>query len=84
MSRHEITNDKGTWAFGWDQPLLSFYLQLYDGDVEPDDNPVIWLGATQRTRMYEVDTLVRNARTNGLDIPYSMQVTLYGDKDDGR
>jgi hypothetical protein len=34
--------------------------------------------------MYEVDTLVRNARTNGLDIPYSMQVTLYGDKDDGR
>jgi hypothetical protein len=39
MSRHEITNDKGTWAFGWDQPLLSFYLQLYDGDVEPDDNP---------------------------------------------
>jgi len=84
VSRHEITNDKGTWAFGWDQPLMSFYLQLYDGDVEPDANPIIWLGARTETRMYEVETLVRNARTNGLVIPPAMQRTLYGDKDDGR
>jgi hypothetical protein len=84
MSRHEITNDKGTWAFGWDQPLMSFYLQLYDGDVEPDENPVIWIGATSETRMYEVEDLTRFARRNGLDIPQSMQTTLYDDKDNGR
>jgi hypothetical protein len=83
MSRHEITNDKGRWVFGWDQPLMSFFLHLHDGDVPEDENPVIWLGATADTTMYEVEDLVRAARKNGLAIPYSMQVTLYGDKDDG-
>jgi hypothetical protein len=84
MSRHTITNDRGTWAFGWDQPLMSFYLQLYDGDLPEDYQPVIWLGATADTQMYEVEDLVAKARKSGLDIPYEMQVTLYGDKDDGR
>lgn len=84
MSRHKIENEKGEWFFGWDQPLMSFYLQLYEPNVEEDDNPTIWLGATVQTRMYEVDTLVRNAATRGLVIPHDMQVTLYGDKDDGK
>lgn len=84
MSRHEIVNEKGTWAFGWDQPLMTFFLQLHDDDRDEEDNPVIWLGARKETIMYEVDDLVRAARRNGLDIPYSTQVTLYGDKDDGR
>jgi hypothetical protein len=83
MSRHELTTSKGLWAFGWDQPLQSFYLQLYDGDVEPDENPVIWLGATPETEMYEVEDLARAAQRNGLIIPHDMRVTLYGDKDDG-
>jgi hypothetical protein len=83
MSRHEIVNDKGKWVFGWDQPLLTFYLQLHDGDVEPDENPVIWLG-TQPRAIYEVEELVADAGRNGLDIPHSMRVTLYGDKDDGK
>lgn len=83
MSRHEITNEKGTWAFGWDQPLRSFFLQLYV-EGEPDDSPVIWLGATHHTRMYEVETLVANARANGLVITPDMQVILYGDKDESR
>jgi hypothetical protein len=84
MSRHEITNDKGKWVIGWDHPLLTFFLQLYDGDVDEDDNPVIWLGATKETRMYEVDHLVGVARANGLVITPDMQVILYGDKDEGR
>jgi hypothetical protein len=84
MSRHLLTNEKGEWAVGWDQPLQSFYLQLYDENLPEDDNPVIWAGATRESRMYEVDDLVRVARRNGLAIPYSLQVTLYGDKDDGK
>ena len=83
MSRHTIVNDRGEWCFGWDQALMTFYLQLYDGDVEPDENPVIWIGATPHTRTHEVSDLVIVARRNGLNIPQAMQTTLYGDKDDG-
>jgi hypothetical protein len=82
MSRHEIANDKGQWVFGWDQPMLTFFLQLHKPDLD-EGNPVIWLG-TSLHEIYEVDDLVRKARKNGLEIPYSDQVTLYGDKDEGR
>ncbi len=83
MSRHEITNDKGTWIFGWDQPLMTFFLQLRDGDLPEEENPVIWLG-TEPRQIYEVTDLVADAGRNGLVIDQQMQATLYADKDDGR
>lgn len=86
MSRYEITNGKGKWAFGWDHPLLTFFLHLHDLELEvsdPDANPVIWIGSSP-CEIYEVDELVRRAAREGLDIPYEMRVKLYGDKDDGR
>jgi hypothetical protein len=86
MSRYEITNDKGKWEFGWDPPLLTFFLQLSDPELEksdPDANPVIWEGS-RPCEIYEVDDLVRRARREGLDIPHGTQVALYGDKDEGR
>ncbi len=83
MSRHEIKNEVGLFAFGWDQPLQSFYLQMYDNRLPEDDNPVIWLGATTNTRMYNVDTLVYTAKKSGLQIDYSMQIRLYREKDGG-
>lgn len=84
MSRHEINNEFGTWVFGWDQPLQSFFLQLYKEDIPEDDNPVIWLGATPRTVMHDVDDLYNFARINGLNITPAMQSTLYADKDYNR
>jgi hypothetical protein len=84
VSRHEIENQFGKWVFGWDQPLQTFFLQLYKKDIPEEDNPIIWLGATAQTVMYDVDDLVKKARVSGLDIPYGMRVTLYGDKDEGR
>lgn len=83
MSRHEIKNEVGRAAFGWDNMLQSFYLQMYNDNLPEDDNPVIWLGATDQTRMYEVEDLVRIAKKNGLEIAYPIQVKLYGEKDDG-
>lgn len=73
------------WVFGWDQPLMSFYLQKHDAFIENlDDNPVLWLGATADTTMYEVEDLVREAAKAGLTIDHETQVELYGEKDDGR
>lgn len=72
------------WVFGWDHPLQSFYLQKHDGLVEDEDaNPVLWLGATFDTKMYEVEDLVRVAKKHGLIIDQTTQSKLYLEKDDG-
>lgn len=88
MSQHIITNEKGKFVFGWDQPLQSFYLQKHDLTIseedEGDPDPIVArLGASADTQMYEVEDLVRAAQKLGLDISYSTQVKLYGEKDDG-
>jgi len=73
------------FVFGWDQPLQSFFFQVHDGFIaDEDSNPIIWVGATQDTKMYEVEDLVREAQKHGLVIDHATQVKLYGEKDDGR
>ena len=85
MSRHEIERDEKRYVFGWDQMLLSFYLQVHDltKGEDDDDRIPVWLGATKETIMYETDDLVRVAQRYGLHIDHAMQVKLYGEKDDG-
>jgi hypothetical protein len=83
MSRHIVEQDEKRYVFGWDQPLMSFFLQVHDLIREEDDQVVIWLGATADTIMYEVEDLVRAAAKHGLLIEHPMRVTLYGEKDDG-
>jgi hypothetical protein len=87
MSQHVVQQEKKLYAFGWDQPLMSFYLQVHDTTRPPDDEEKprieVWLGATPDTRMYEVEDLVKTAQKHGLVIDHSTQVKLYGEKDDG-
>ena len=87
MSRHIVTQDKENkkFVFGWDQHLMSFYLQIHDLTLDEDDDDRVQfvLGSTVDTIFYEVDTFVIAAKRYGLDIPYKAQVTLYGEKDDG-
>ena len=85
MSRHVVVNKKGSmkWVFGWDQPLRSFYLQVHDLGLDPDENPIVWLGATPKTEMYEVEHLIQAAMENGLAIDHSYRPVLYQEKDDG-
>lgn len=79
MSRHQEVVDGKTYVFGWDQPLLTFYLQVHDPKLPEDENPIVWLND-----LYEVDELVQSARRQGLTIPAKMQATLFGEKDEGR
>jgi len=83
MSQYTIRNKKGRWVVGWDRPLNSFFLQLHVKNVEPDDNPVIWLGADAETTMREIGDLVYTAKDKGLTINPKMMRTLQKDKEDG-
>jgi DNA polymerase III psi subunit len=83
MSQHVVVGDGEKWVFGWDQPLMSFYLEHHKLHLPEDEQIVAWLGATKDTIMYEVSDLVHAAAKTGLQIDHSMRVQLYGEKDDG-
>lgn len=84
MSRHIVDDGRFEFVFGWDQMLMTFYLQKHDPSIpEEDDQIVVWLPLPSDRRLYEVEDLVREARKNGLNIDSVMQTRLYADKDDG-
>jgi hypothetical protein len=83
VSQHIVYREEKKYVFGWDQPLMSFYLQVHDMIREDDDQITVWLDASMDTKMQEVEGLVRAAITHGLLIDHSMQVKLYGEKDEG-
>lgn len=85
MSRHIVKQEEKKYVFGWDWPLMSFYLQVHDLiRADREANPVVWLGATADTQMHEVEHLVQAAAQHGLNIDHSTQAELYKDKDYGR
>jgi copper oxidase (laccase) domain-containing protein len=83
MSRHIVVQEEKKYVFGWDQPLMSFYLQVHDTTRAEDDQIIVWLGATANTKMYEVEDLVHAAHKHGLWLSHEARVALYGEKDDG-
>ncbi len=83
MSRHKIETEKYTWVVGWDQPLMTFFIQRFPSG-KSDGTADIWLGGDPKTQMYEVEELVREAAKCCLTIDHSLRVKLYGDRDDGR
>jgi hypothetical protein len=79
-----VRQEDKRFVFGWDQPLMSFYLQVHDTTIENKDDQIVFrAGATPETEMYEVEQLVQVASEHGLEIDPAMQSQLYGEKDDG-
>lgn len=84
VSQHIVEEGRFKYIFGWDQPLMSFYLQVHDSEIiDPENNPVHWYGATASTQMYEVEELCRSAQVFGLHIDHEMRTKLYAEKGDG-
>ena len=84
MSQHIVEAGRFKYVFGWDQALMSFFLQVHDSEIiDPDNNPVHWVGADPQTKMYEVEELCRAADIHGLYISHDIRVQLYAEKDDG-
>jgi hypothetical protein len=83
VSQHIVVQENKKFVFGWDQPLMSFFLQVRDMTLMEEERLVVWAGASKDTQMYEVDDLVVMARRYGLEIPYETLVKLYREKDEG-
>lgn len=85
MSRHQIpARDPNHEVFvGWDHPMQTFFVQVYDKRLkDTDDELIVWRGTKLRD-LYEVDD-VRRVVGRYAELTADMGSTLYGDKDDGR
>lgn len=82
VSQHIRETETVKYVFGWDQPLTSFYLQVFDTTLEEKDNPVIWL-APPLNFLYDVEDLVRAAIPHGLLLTNEERVKLREEKGAG-
>src|SRR6266852_5450738 len=90
MSRHEIPakNPAHQVFVGWDHPLLTFFVQVYDrvkldNDEGKEFDPIVfWKGARPR-ELYEVEDLARVVNRFA-HLTADMRSKLYGDKDEGK
>lgn len=85
MSRHEIPalDANHEVVVGWDHPLLTYFVQVYDKRKKGTDNELIrWWGTSLR-ELYEISDVHRVIR-NHAELSPDMASTLYGDKDEGR
>jgi hypothetical protein len=85
MSRHEIAaKDPNHQVFvGWDHPMQTFFVQVYDRSKAGTDAELINWRGTRLREIYEVDN-VRSAVGRFAELTADMASTLYGDKDEGR
>lgn len=88
MSRYEIEGRQpGTKVFvGWDHPLLTYFVQVYDEPSEQEgpeqEGPRVWLGASLR-EIYDLTDLKRAIRPHA-DLSLELGAVLYRDRDEGR
>lgn len=84
MSQHVVITENRKFVFGWDQPLMSFYLQVHDPSRAEDEEIIARFGDSSETQMYEIEELTTVALQFGLQIDHPTRVELYGERDDGR
>jgi hypothetical protein len=85
VSRYEIParNPAHQVFVGWDPPLQTMFLQVYDARRGEEENPVVWIGADRPRQLYDIEDL-RRALAPHADLPHDIAVALYGDRDEGR
>ena len=84
MSQHVIMEENKKFVFGWDQPLMSFFLQVHNLTLDEDDEEcILFVAGTPPNVVYDVEDLVNRARRYGCHIPYQTQIELYREQDDG-
>ena len=76
MSRHDFQNGDIRLSIGWDAPLASFFLQIWTGDgQDEDEQPSIWLGAFYG-EVRAPDPLIVIARRHIPDLPTTLHRQL--------
>lgn len=84
MSRHAVQakNANHEVVVGWDHPLLTYFMIVYDKRKKGDDRVVAWKGTNLR-ELYEIADLRRLLHPYA-ELPMETATMLYGDKDEGR
>jgi len=85
MSRHEIpAKDQNHQVFvGWDHPLMTFFVQVYDRRKAGTDDELIFWKGTKPREFYEVEHVGRVVGRYA-ELTANMGSQLYSDKDKGR
>ena len=83
MSRYEIEGRKpGTKvAVGWDPPMQTYFVQVYDS-ASDEEGPTVWLGGMLR-ELYELEVLERAIRPHA-ELPLELRSALCLDRDEDR
>jgi hypothetical protein len=80
MSRHDFQNGTARVSIGWDAPLASFFLQVWTGDEQDEDEgPAVWLGASYG-EVRTPDPLIGIARRHVPDLPATLHRQLIIDQ----
>lgn len=85
MSRHTLVGKDHNHevVVGWDRPLESFFVQVYDkSKAGTDGELIVWKGTSYR-ELPDIDD-VRRIAGRYAEITADTASTLYGDKDEGR
>jgi len=81
MSRYKLPADGLDIVVGWDPPLSTFFVQVWDLHKPEDDNEVLWVGYTPG-EIRDVDQVVK-AVAPWVRVPDSVQRSLYADAHGG-
>lgn len=81
MSRHQIPgfDPMHEVVVGWDPPLMTFFVQVFDRSLPEDHQCIHWVGADRPCEIEEIDDLVRAMRSYAIIDP-DVRATLYYDK----
>ncbi len=85
MSRLEIAGRMAgaRLVVGWDQPMLTYSAHVFYSTEGPEnEGPHVWFGGQPR-ELHELDDFKRVIHPF-VDLPQSLAITLYGDRDEGR
>jgi hypothetical protein len=88
MSHHFVEgpdHDEPRIEIGWDQPLMSFFIDIYDPRVD-DDMPAVSKGMLDGTQLYGFADLLKVLADLGIEdcIPDECRRELFMDRDLGR
>lgn len=74
MSQHSITHENKKWVFGWDPPLMSYFLQVHDSNLSEEENPIAWIND-----LHNLEDLTRALKEHGIELSPGLQKWLFQD-----
>lgn len=79
MSRHHVEAPNGLQAdLGWDRPLGTFFVQVYE--TSPEEDMVLWAGFS-RDEIETVEDLVELVEPHGFQLDEALRLSLAAEQE---